>query len=62
MLEPGLCRRIQQNFNAIQQHNCQQFLVLPKKKQMKMRLLDLQIIDGVFIERSKNLPAEHYDF
>ena len=61
MLEPRLFQRINENFNSIRKHNCEQFLVLPKKKQMKLRLLDIQIVDGIHIDRSKNLTADHYE-
>ena len=62
MLEPTLFNRLSRNFTQIQKFDCKQFIVLPKKKQMKLRLLDIQIIEGVYIERTKNLPAEHYEF
>jgi len=28
---------------------------------MKMKLLDTKIIEGVYLERSKNLSANYYD-
>jgi hypothetical protein len=27
---------------------------------MKLKLLDIQVIDGVYVDRTKNLSAEHY--
>lgn len=61
MCEPKLFRMLQDNFRTINQHNMKPFLSLPNKRRMKASLTDMMQVEGVYIDRTKNLPTSHYE-
>ena len=60
MCEKTLYRRLESNLNLVKAYNCEYFAETNNIK-MNMNLLDTKIINGIFIDRSKNLSAHYYD-
>ena len=44
----------------IRSHNCEYFAV-SHKIQLKMKLLDTKIVDGIYLDRAKNLSSHYYN-
>ena len=61
MTEPSLYQRLQSNFKLMDNHKCQFYMNDPTKKRIKAKLLDLQLVEGVYLERAKNFGKECYD-
>lgn len=61
MTEPTLYQRLHSNFKLMDNHKCQFYMNDPAKKKISAKLLDLQVVEGVYLERSKNLGKECYD-
>ena len=51
-----------QNFDVIKQNDMEHYISLPPNKLISAKLLDVQLIEGVYIDRSLNLSEAHYDF
>eukprot|EP00347_Sterkiella_histriomuscorum_P001976 403369947 len=60
MCEKSLYKKLDENFRIMNSHNCEYFTVAENIK-MKMKLLDTRIIDGIYLDRSKNLSSNYYD-
>ncbi|CDW88670.1 UNKNOWN [Stylonychia lemnae] len=60
MCEKNLFRKIENNYKQVNSLNSRYFLI-DKNIQMKMKLLDTKIVEGVYLDRSKNLSSSYYD-
>ncbi len=61
-MEPNLYSRLNENFENIKRNSMVHYISLPQKKLISAKLLDVQMIEGVYINRSLNLPDDYYDF
>lgn len=43
-------------------HSMSHYISLPTKRLMKAKLLDVQFIEGVYIDRARNGLSHKYDF
>lgn len=60
MTESRLYRKILTNHEEIERLGSQMFIV-DKDIRMKLKLLDLQIVQGAYIDRGKNLSSDFYE-
>ena len=60
MCERKLLLQIRQNFKDIDRHNYRFFSVAENIK-LKMKLLDLRLVRGVYINRAKNFSEQYYE-
>ena len=59
MAEPKLFQVIQENQNVLESLNSHYVCVQDDIK-LKMKLLDMQMVQGIYLDRRKNLKREFY--
>ena len=60
MCEKNLYKKLDANLSEIEKMNGRLFLIKDNIK-MKMKLLDSRVINGIYIDRSKNFTSPYYD-